>query len=171
MEIKEFVEKLNGCEKSTDLCQCLGTIYGEYLTAKCRRSSIDLDELHMICRVLHKHARKETPEKAFICGTYAAKFERLKEDIIDIKCEEKILEVLSDDENKKLFRFLFKSGCCKYKDIQEDFKNEDLLDRLGRFVDVGLAYCVELPTVTYFELTANGYVYFNKTIGRWGSRE
>ena len=169
MDVKELVARLNSCDKSTDLCQYLGTLYGEYLTAMCRRSSIDLDELSIICRILHKHARKVTPERAFICGMYAAKFERLKEDIVDMKCEEKILEVLSDNENQKLFKFLFESGCCDYKDIQVEFSNKDLLDRLGRLVGVDLAYCVELPTVTYFELTAKGYVYFNKTIGRWGN--
>ena len=109
MEIKQFVENIGNCEKSTDLCQFLGSLYGNYLTAMCRRDAVDLDEIHSVCRVLHKHARKEIPEKAFICGMYAAKFERLKEDIIDRQCEEKRIEALKDAESRRLFKFLFEN--------------------------------------------------------------
>jgi hypothetical protein len=167
MDIKEFLMVISSCEKSTDLCQYLGKLYGEYLTAISRKSNIILDELSAISRILHKHARTETPEKAFVCGLYSAKFERFHEDIMAMKREEKILSVLSSEDNQNLFTFLFKNGCCDYEYIKQTFQREDLLKVLDEFAMAGLAWCSELPTVTYFELTAAGYAYYSKTIGRW----
>ena len=168
MDAKEFVAEIKNCIKSADLHQYLGKLYGEYL-ANMYKENISLEDLEMISYVLRKHGKKETAEKAFVCGVYSEKFNRLKEDILDIKKEQKIISVLSSMESRNLFTFLFNNGCCKYEYIEEMVSIKNLSDILEQFVAVGLAWCTRLPTVTYFELTAAGYVYYNKTIGRWSS--
>ena len=167
MDVQTFLIAIERCETTVELNQFLGSVYAEYLTSMNKPNEVNLDELTALGRVLHKYAKKTSAVKAFVCGDYYSKFNRMKEDCIEMIIEQKRVEMLSSWYNRDLFTFLFMNGCCDSQKIQKAFPGKDISAMMEKFVDLGLASCTMLPEVTYYELTAQGYLYHSKTIGRW----
>ena len=167
IELDAFHRAIEACETTVELNQFLGSIYAEYLTSMSKPDEVNLDELTALGHVLHKYAKKTSAVKAFVCGDYYSKFNRMKEDCIEMMIEQKRVEMLSRWYHRDLFTFLFMNGCCDSQKIQDAFPGKDIAAMMEQFVDLGLASCTILPEVTYYELTAQGYAYHSKTIGRW----
>lgn len=167
MDKNKFLETIQNCEQDTDLRNYLSKLYIKNLNCL-GKDNLDLENIDYISHILRKYAKKTSADKAFVCGVYSERFNNLKEEALSIQRENKILTVLSDMENRKLFTFLFNNGCCQYEKIAAAFPVENLADILEKFLEAELVWETQLTTDTYYELTAMGYVYYNKTIGRWG---
>ena len=87
MDVQTFSIAIERCETTVELNQFLGSVYAEYLTSMNKPNEVNLDELTALGRVLHKYAKKTSAVKAFVCGDYYSKFNRMKED-----CSEMIIE-------------------------------------------------------------------------------
>ena len=107
MDVQTFLIAIERCETTVELNQFLGSVYAEYLTSMNKPNEVNLDELTALGRVLHKYAKKTSAVKAFVCGEYYSKFNRMKDDCIEMMIEQKRVEMLFSWYNRDLFTFLF----------------------------------------------------------------
>ena len=164
IDLNKIANEIKDLETSKDLAQYLSRLWLDF-DAGLKTKNVDcLRYINSISKLLHKVSRKLDADKAYICGVYSMKFDRLIEDYNNQLAQYFRSEMLSKKIIRNIYKYLHKNGMTEVQTIIGDFSNdeiteEDIRNALHQLIRTNLVSLIYISEYDYYELSPEGYKY------------
>ena len=164
IDLTQIANDIKNIETSTELAQYLSWLWLDFDKGLRMKNVGCLRYIDDIPKLLHKVSRKLDPDKAYICGVYSAKFDRLLEDYNERLAQYFRSEMLSKNLIRNIFKYLHKSGMTEVRQIINDFSNDNITEKdvrqaLHQLIRTNLVSLTYISECDYYELSPEGYKY------------
>lgn len=165
IDLNQIANEIKNMETSKDLAQYLSRLWLDFDNGLQIKNVDCLRYIDDIPKLLHKVARKLTSEKAYLCGVYSAKFDKLLEDYNERLVQSFRSEMLAKNLIRNIYKYLHKSGMTEVQQIIKDFTNTEVTEKdvriaLHQLVRTSLVSLVYISEYDYYELSPEGYRYY-----------
>ena len=165
IDLQKIATDIQDIESSTALVQYLGKMWVDFETGMLTKNVDVLRHIDKIPTLLHKVARKVTPQKAYVCGVYSEKFKQLSEDYNTRLVKFFRSDMLAKKPIRNLFEYLHKNKMIEVNQIVADFVTDKTSEKMVRgylkqLLRTNLVSVTYASEYEYYELTTEGYQYY-----------